>query len=109
MHHSPLELQIALWYHCRVGPYMSQEDPLHANSAGTKEAKQRFAEAGLLMRDGSDFKATDGLHLYIEAICATPWPEKRWMIPPPSIQLVYKEAMEADQRRHAAGDDADAA
>lgn len=83
---SPLEISIALHYWTTPGDY-SAEDPDHRLSPAVQSALHGFVEAGLLERRteptdrGSRFKATDGLRVWIEALCAVPLPVRIWIVP----------------------------
>jgi hypothetical protein len=79
--HSPLEIQIGLHYWTKPGVYAA-DDERHSGSSAVREIKKSMIAAGLLAPgDPDDVKATDALGVWVEAICAVPWPVKIWVIP----------------------------
>lgn len=80
---TPLHIQIAMHYHCHPGQY---------EMVTTNETRRQYAEdlvrAGLLRKEGCltsgpivGYAATDGLRVWIEAICSVPFPVQQWVIP----------------------------
>jgi hypothetical protein len=84
---TPLEIDIALWYCTRAGDYGAQTGDYNFLAPGVQDAFQRMVDAGLLKKHvpNSDlpqhFHNTEGLLVYVEALCAIPWPEQRWVVP----------------------------
>lgn len=84
---TPLEISIALWYYCRVGDYGKGTGDFNFDAPAVQETLQRFVDAGLLKKHEPNndlpqfFHNTDGLRVYVEALCAVSWPEQRWVMP----------------------------
>jgi len=76
---SPIQIGILLHYYCRTDEYPRMHVPLVC------EIIDEFCAIGLLYPnpndDGPRFKKTDGLDVYIDAICSVPLPIKKWVIP----------------------------
>lgn len=90
---SPLEIEIALWYYVRPGDYgKGPGSDNNFNAPAVQNALQRFVEAGLLKAHVPNddlpqkFHNTDGLRVYVEALCSIPWPEQRWVLPAQEIR-----------------------
>lgn len=85
----PLEISIALWYYTRPGDYGRGDGDNNFDAPSVQAALQGFVDAGLLKRNdpNSDlpqhFYGTDGLRVYVEALCSVPWPVQQWVIPYP--------------------------
>jgi hypothetical protein len=81
---SPLFIEIALHYHCRVDDF----DLERFSAPAVQEALQSLVKAGLLERGGKFqpvYVPTEGLKVWVDAICSVPFPQRRWMIPEPAI------------------------
>lgn len=84
---TPLEISIALWYYCRVGDYGDGSGDNNHTAPAVQTTFQQFVDAGLLKRHEPNadlpqrYYATDGMRVYVEALCAVPWPEQKWIIP----------------------------
>jgi hypothetical protein len=80
---SPLYIEIALHYHIH-----SDDFPiLRRESCAGRAAINKMVGAGLLAhRDtgARTYEPTEGLRVWIEALCATPFPERRWVMPEPT-------------------------
>lgn len=85
---SPLDIQIALHYWSRVNLY-AESEPLHAGSSAVAESKARLVKAGLLVKldvptlEGADYcRVYEPMKLYVETLCAVPYPTKveMWVI-----------------------------
>jgi len=76
---SPLKIGILLHYYCRVDDYPRMHVP------SVCVIIDEFCRLGLLYpnhdNEGVRFKKTDGLDVYIDAICSVPLPIKKWVIP----------------------------
>jgi hypothetical protein len=92
---TPLHVQIAMHYHCRTDQY---------EMVLTNETRRRYAEdlvdVGMLARigeSGSDavvgYRSTDGLKVWIEAICSVPVPVQQWVIPSPPSSTSLSEGV----------------
>lgn len=84
---SPLEIKIALHYYCHPGDYDGGEGP-HFESSAVRRMHIEFVERGLLRRvDGepaegeAHWTAAPALEVYVDALCAVPWPVQEWVIP----------------------------
>lgn len=91
---TPLHLQIAIHYHISPGQWPQLSVPIHRQYADDLKA------AGLLrLKDSSGggsfacYEKTDGLAVWIDAICATPFPVKQWVMPKPPITVREPRAM----------------
>lgn len=88
---SPGEIIIALHYWTTPGDYPHLSDDLQPSYVG--ETVTKFLEAGLLRACqkgvtstsrlvlGQKYEATDAMRVYIDAICAVPFPIQQWVIP----------------------------
>lgn len=79
---SPLQLQILLHYHCCCNDYPDLTPPAQ------REAIFRFVRDGYLEKvdlhenmpaSTPNYKATEKLHVYCEALCCVPEPRKVWV------------------------------
>ncbi len=82
---SPLEIQIALHYHC------TREDYRELTPPAQQSIIKKFMAQGFLTKlpDGIDhfdmtYFPTDKLHAYCEALCKVPEPKQVWIIPTPN-------------------------
>jgi len=75
---SPLQIEVALWYHTRPGNY----DIGDIWGSEHIDCHSLLVEFGLLSRDErGNFHGTEALHVYAEALCNVPYPDQRWVIP----------------------------
>lgn len=75
---TPLEIQIGIHY----ATTMSDFRDLDAPAIG--EAINRFVDLGMLevTPDGrSAYAATHGMRMWVESLCQSPLPERRWVFP----------------------------
>lgn len=75
---SPLGIEIGLHYHCiAVGDFPRLDAP------ACQEMVAWMVEAGLLNPVNGDrrYEPTDGLRVWVEALCAVPFPVRRWILP----------------------------
>ena len=83
---SPLEIKIGLHYWTVATEY-SWEDEMHRNSPATRNILGWFVRDGLLEKlpvpteYGATYKATEALGVWVEALCAVPFPVQQWVIP----------------------------
>lgn len=80
---TPLQLTMMLHYYAIAEPY-SANDWQHANSRAVNEQRQILINDDLIEADetsGSGFRATDRGIAFVEALCATPLPVKKWVMP----------------------------
>ena len=86
--HSPLAITIALHYWAHRERYAWRE-PEHAGSIAVAEIKEALVKHGLLRslpsrpdHTSADYEPVeDGMSVYVDALCAVPWPVKKWVIP----------------------------
>lgn len=81
---SPLEISIALHYHCRVDDYGRHNGDNNFDAPAVVDTLARFVEAGLLTVDQDgipSYRATPGLAVWVDAICSVPLPVQQWIIP----------------------------
>lgn len=78
---TPLHITIALHYHCMADPYPNLHIDVHRRYA------EHLAEAGLLREAVGPvdapvaYEATEGLAVFIKALCSTPFPVQKWVMP----------------------------
>lgn len=83
---SPLEITIGLHYWTTPTEYAA-EDPDHQGSPAVTDMLRSFVKRGLLEKlpepneYGGTYRATDGMRVWVEALCAVPYPERIWVIP----------------------------
>lgn len=83
---SPLDIMIGLHYWTTPTEYAA-DDPQHQRSSGVRERLAWMVRAGFLERleapnqYGGSYKATEGLGVWVEALCAVPYPMQQWVIP----------------------------
>lgn len=84
---SPLEIRIGIHYWTTVGDY-GEDCQQHANSPAVRSYIRDMLAAGLLAEGSRDperypskYQAGPGLGVWIEAICAVPFPIQQWVIP----------------------------
>lgn len=81
---SPLEISIALHYHCRANDYGRGNGDNNFNAPAVKEALDRFFAAGLLISipgGNPAYRASPGLGIYVKALCGVDWPRMCWSMP----------------------------
>lgn len=82
---SPLEISIALWYHCRPGDYGKGTGDDNHTAPAVQSAIKGFMDAGLLAvcRPGAErvYCGTPALEVYVDALCRVPMPVQKWVIP----------------------------
>lgn len=84
----PLELAIAIHYHTTPLPYAAH-DPAHAHAPAVIGITADFVRRGFLVeaapedvvKYGADFRGTEALQVWIDALCRVPRPERVWAIP----------------------------
>ena len=78
---TPLQIEIALHYHCCPGDY----DPERLDAPAVKEALEGFVECGLLRRSTRSGQFYEGVNtpltMYVEALCKVQLPELKWVQP----------------------------
>lgn len=81
---TPLEISIAIHYHCRPDDYGRHNGDNNFEAPAVQSALIGFTGAGLL-KFSSDavpsYSATPGLRVYVDALCHVPAPEQQWIIP----------------------------
>jgi hypothetical protein len=89
---TPLHIQIAIHYHCSTEQWPQLHIPVHLRYAID------LNEAGLLECTAEEicglppkFRSTDGLAIFVNAICATPVPKLQWVMPARPCQCVLGE------------------
>lgn len=78
---TPLHIELAIHYHCRT----DQHERL--NVPTVRQYAQDLVHAGMLTPEGDGFYRTDGLAVFVNALCATPFPIKQWVMPGPAPSL----------------------
>lgn len=79
---SPLKIKILLHYHAFVDDYNGNGSPAEKDAFGW------FLEDGYLDRNESpgvapydgEYRPTEKLHIYCDALCKVPEPEQRWVV-----------------------------
>ena len=95
---TPLHIEIALHY-CK-----SQDSEVAAyigrDSDATAQIHREFADAGLLeiAGDNKHWKATERMHLYVEALCRVPLPINQPGMPPDRIS--QPEAIQKEKNKN---------
>jgi hypothetical protein len=74
---TPLYIEIALHYCCTVGEFPRIEAP------ACRDAVNALIDRGLLRwnDEARGHEATDGLRLWLECLCAVPFPIQAWHVP----------------------------
>jgi hypothetical protein len=78
---TPLMIQIGLHYHAMTNDFRDLDAP------AIRDGIAAFVSAGLLRLSRPDdqfgraYQPTDGLRVWVEALCAVPWPERVWRMP----------------------------
>lgn len=73
---SPNDIEVLLHCHCTPGPHQRLDAP------AVLDAVTRFLDAGLIERVApSEYRTTEGGRVLVEALCAVPWPVRRWVMP----------------------------
>ena len=83
---TPLKISIALWYHCRPSDFGKGCGDNNFNAPAVQEALQDFVNAGLLRKSPAgcqqrEYYTTEGMTIWVEALCNVRWPEQQWVIP----------------------------
>lgn len=82
---TPLEIDMALWYHCRPGDYDKGNGDNNYHAPAVQAALKDFVSAGLLglCPAGSEraYYGTPALEVYVDALCSVPLPVQQWVIP----------------------------
>lgn len=81
---TPLEINIALHYLCRLDDYGKGNGDNNFTAPAVVEAIQRFVKMGMLIRQPSDlreFVPTPVLTLYVAELEKLPFPIQVWQIP----------------------------
>jgi hypothetical protein len=80
---TPLHILIAIHYYTSPGNYA--EGTPHCRSSATREYTQHLIDAGLLRptpgNERGDYEATDACKVWIDALCAVPFPVRQWVVP----------------------------
>ena len=80
MRHAPLELMIALHYHCYASPY-SSHDSAHRSSPAVKNILCAFTDNGLLRStEEGEYEPTEKLREWVRGLCSVPVPAQKWQI-----------------------------
>lgn len=77
---TPLIINILLHYHTAGGDYRDGD----LSAPAVAEAMQWLVDAGLLRLEGTfgrRYVPTDALPVYVEALCAVPFPVQKWVMP----------------------------
>jgi hypothetical protein len=78
---TPLHILIAIHYHCHVEQHPMLHNQVHRDYA------EDLAECGLLRAAGrhddatAAYEKTDALAVFVEALCSTPFPVHKWVMP----------------------------
>lgn len=79
---TPLHIKIALHYHASPDQHPMLHNEKH------REYAEDLVRAGLLRHEcdrttwpNLGYVATDGLAVWVEALCSTPFPVQRWVVP----------------------------
>lgn len=81
---TPLQIEIMLHYHCCASDYRDGD----FSAPAVRDAIDDFRARGLLKESGNKrvYEPTEGVRLYVDALCAVPAPVQRWVIPLPSAE-----------------------
>lgn len=78
---TPLMIEIGLHYRCTLGDFRNGD----FSAPVILPMLLDFVAAGLLEDAGIGvtprFKATEGLAIWVEALCRVPWPVQHWVMP----------------------------
>ena len=84
---TPLEISIALWYHCRNGDFGRFSGDNNYDSPAVQSAFKSFVNRGLLVLNAAPndciYRGTPALKVYVDALCSVPLPVQQWVIPKP--------------------------
>lgn len=78
---TPLMVQIGIHYVAMADDFRDLDAP------AIKDAIEAFRSAGLLRPTSAGaafqrlYQPTDGLRIWVDAICSVPWPEQKWSMP----------------------------
>lgn len=82
---TPLEISIALWYHCRVGDFGRFNGDNNFDAPAVQSAIKEFVDKGLLVANPVPneciYRGTRALTVYVDALCGVPLPVQEWVIP----------------------------
>lgn len=78
---SPSDIEVLLHYHCSPNPH-----PRYTANA-VREATEEFLDLGLIEPAPREtYTTTEGGKVLVEALCATPFPVKRWVMPTKEVK-----------------------
>ena len=80
---TPAEIKVALDCHTQPEQHCSNPD-----SRLIAEIYYTFCIAGLLEPTPEGYKGTEGLTIYVNALCSVPLPVRQWVIPEPAPALL---------------------
>jgi hypothetical protein len=81
---TPLHIRIMIHYLCHPYPY-AENEPAHRFSRATTQYTQQLVRKGMLVprtpdkEDTSEYHATEGCRMYVDALCAVPLPRRDMM------------------------------
>lgn len=82
---TPLVISIGLHYHCRAGDYGKGTGDENWHAPAVREALAYFVQEGLLAASPqgceAEYYATPALRVWVDALCAVPFPVQKWVIP----------------------------
>lgn len=93
---TPLMIEIALHYYTtapEAGDWGYREGRMNLDAVA--EARNVLTARGLLKLSNAkpclrDYEATDGMRVLVDALCAVPFPEQRWVMPTLADQLAVQ-------------------
>lgn len=83
---SPLDISIAIHYHCRAKVDFRDGD---FSAPAVQQSLDCFVDLGLLRRtheneqkllDRRHYEPTEGLAVWVDALCAVPLPKQKWIV-----------------------------
>jgi hypothetical protein len=95
---SPLAIAIGLHYWTTPTEYAA-DDENHRESPAVKEIIAEYVAAGLLVKRktpssyGATYEGTEGLRVYVEALCAIWWPQQIWQIPASPVTSTHHSSL----------------
>lgn len=77
---TPSDIEVLLHYHCSPTPHP------RASTPAVKAATNAFRSMGLIhlqpdFKSNHRYETTEGGKILVEALCAVPFPVKRWTMP----------------------------
>ncbi len=75
---SPLIISIAIWYCTRPGDYNGDDN---YDAPAVQEGIKLLCDNGLLVASKGQYMATEGLGVWVNALCNVPFPIQIWAIP----------------------------